>query len=102
MGLGYNWRMVAPALTLPGRMETIQSFKENGGSIAAVYPIHYPRSLFRAFDILPVEVWGPPKVDSDLGSRHLQPYVCSIVRNGLSFLLSGGLEVADIVIIPHT
>jgi len=83
-------------------MEVIQAFKESGGSIAAVLPIHYPRSLFRAFDILPVEVWGPPKVNSNLGSQHLQPYVCSIVRNGLSFLQSGGLDVADFLVVPHT
>jgi benzoyl-CoA reductase/2-hydroxyglutaryl-CoA dehydratase subunit BcrC/BadD/HgdB len=94
--------MVAPTLTIPRRMEVIQAFKESGGSIAAVLPIHYPRSLFRAFDILPVEVWGPPNVNSNLGSRHLQPYVCSIVRNALSFLQSGGLDVADFLVVPHT
>ncbi len=94
--------MVESTLTIPRRMEAIQAFKKSGGSIAAVFPIHYPRSLFRAFDILPVEVWGPPKVNSNLGSRHLQPYVCSIVHNALSFLESGGLDVADFLVVPHT
>jgi benzoyl-CoA reductase/2-hydroxyglutaryl-CoA dehydratase subunit BcrC/BadD/HgdB len=87
--------------SIPGRIEAIHDFKDGGGSVAAVYPIHYPRGLFRAFDVLPVEVWGPPSVDFGPGSAHLQPYVCSIVRNGLSFLQSGGLNVADILVVPH-
>ncbi len=89
-------------LTIPRRIETIRAHKERGGHIAAVLPIHYPRALFRAFDLLPVEVWGPPQVDPTLGSAHLQPYVCSIVRNALSFLLNGGLDVADLIVVPHT
>lgn len=87
---------------LPQRMAIVRAHKTRGGRIAAVLPIHYPRALFRAFDILPLEVWGPPRVDPTLGSAHLQPYVCSIVRNALSFLLTGGLDVADVIVIPHT
>jgi benzoyl-CoA reductase/2-hydroxyglutaryl-CoA dehydratase subunit BcrC/BadD/HgdB len=63
-------------------------------------PIRYPRALLRAFDLLPVEVWGPPS-QGFLGAAHLQPYVCSVVRNALSFLLSGGLEVVDYLLVPH-
>ncbi len=37
-----------------------------------------------------------------LGGAHLQPYVCSIVHNALSFLKMGGLDVVDLVLIPHT
>ena len=70
--------------------------------MAAVFPIHYPRSLLRAFGILPVEVWGPPGPYSGRGAEHLQSYVCSIVGNALGFLLSGGLDLADILIVPHT
>jgi benzoyl-CoA reductase/2-hydroxyglutaryl-CoA dehydratase subunit BcrC/BadD/HgdB len=70
--------------------------------VAAVLPIHYPRALLRAFGVLPVEVWGPPHVDVSRGSAHLQPYVCSVVRNALSFLLSGGLDdAADLILVPH-
>jgi benzoyl-CoA reductase/2-hydroxyglutaryl-CoA dehydratase subunit BcrC/BadD/HgdB len=69
--------------------------------VAAVLPIHYPRALLRAFDFLPVEVWGPPHVDTSYGATHLQSYVCSIAHNALSFLLTGGLEVADLIIVPH-
>ena len=87
--------------SLPGRTATIAAHREGGGRVAAVYPIHYPRSLFRAFGILPVEVWGPPGTDTTLGDAHLQAYTCSIVRGGLSFLLAGGLDVADLVVVPH-
>lgn len=86
---------------IPLRLEVINKYKELGGSVAAVLPIHYPRALLRAFDILPVEVWGPPRVDASYGAVHLQPYVCSIVHNALSFLLTGGLDVTDFLIVPH-
>ena len=89
-------------LAIPHRIETIRKYKARGGKVAAVLPIHYPRALFRAFDILPVEVWGPPRVDPTLGSAHLQPYVCSIVRNALSYLLADKLAITDFIIVPHT
>jgi len=88
-------------LDLPTRTQSIQEYKQQGGRIAAVFPIHHPRALFRAFNFLPVEVWGPPGIDVIKGGAHLQPYVCSIVQNGLSFLLNGGLEVADLLVVPH-
>jgi benzoyl-CoA reductase/2-hydroxyglutaryl-CoA dehydratase subunit BcrC/BadD/HgdB len=88
-------------LTLPRRPDVISAFKKQGGAVAAVFPIHYPRALLRAFDFLPVEVWGPPGVDASHGAAHLQPYVCSIVHNALSFLLAGGLDVADVLVVPH-
>jgi benzoyl-CoA reductase/2-hydroxyglutaryl-CoA dehydratase subunit BcrC/BadD/HgdB len=86
---------------IPPRHEVIRAHKAAGGGIAAVLPIHYPRALLRAFGLLPVEVWGPPRVDASRAAAHLQPYVCSIARNALAFLLSGGLEVADAVLVPH-
>jgi benzoyl-CoA reductase/2-hydroxyglutaryl-CoA dehydratase subunit BcrC/BadD/HgdB len=87
--------------TIPQRQEVIRAHKDAGGGIAAVFPIHYPRALLRAFGLLPMEVWGPPRVDVSHGAAHLQPYVCSIVRNALSFLLTGGLDVADVLVVPH-
>ncbi len=90
-----------PTLGIPRRTEVIEKFKSEGGMIAAVLPIHYSRGLLRAFDILPVEVWGPPRVDVSYGGAHLQPYVCSIVHNALSFLKTGGLDVVDFIIVPH-
>ncbi len=88
-------------IKIPGRHEVCEKFKENGRKIAAVLPIHYPRALLRAFDFLPVEVWGPPHVDVSYGGAHLQPYVCSIVHNALSFLKTGGLDETDLIIVPH-
>lgn len=82
-------------------MEVIHEYRHRGGSVAAVFPIHYSRALLRAFDFLPVEVWGPPRAGGGWGEAHLQPYVCSIVRNALSFLGSGGLEVTDLLFVPH-
>jgi benzoyl-CoA reductase/2-hydroxyglutaryl-CoA dehydratase subunit BcrC/BadD/HgdB len=86
---------------IPRRLNVIQRHKATGGLIAAVMPIHYPRALFRAFDILPVEVWGPPGIDASKGTAHLQPYICSIVHSALAFLKSGGLNIADILVVPH-
>ncbi|MGA2110895.1 MAG: 2-hydroxyacyl-CoA dehydratase family protein [Anaerolineales bacterium] len=86
---------------IPRRSDVIRSHKAQGGRVAAVLPIHYPRALLRALGFLPVEVWGPPALDYARGAAHLQPYVCSLVRNALSFLLSGGLDIADLIVIPH-
>ncbi len=88
-------------LTIPGRIETINNFIDEGGEVAAVLPIHYPRGLLRAFGYLPVEVWGPPGIGVGKGAAHLQPYVCSIVQNALSFLSSGGLDLTELIIVPH-
>jgi benzoyl-CoA reductase/2-hydroxyglutaryl-CoA dehydratase subunit BcrC/BadD/HgdB len=90
-----------PRLVLPTRSEIVREQLRAGGGIAAVFPIHYSRALLRAFDLLPVEVWGPPARDTSLGDAHLQAYTCSIVRAGLSFLLSGGLDAAAVVVVPH-
>lgn len=62
-------------ITIPQRRDVIKDIKNRGELIAAVLPIHYSRALLRAFDIFPIELWGPPKVDVSLGGAHLQPYV---------------------------
>jgi benzoyl-CoA reductase/2-hydroxyglutaryl-CoA dehydratase subunit BcrC/BadD/HgdB len=86
---------------IPTRMDTLHEFKQQGGSIAAVFPIHYPRELLRVFNYLPVEVWGPPKVSGNLGEAQFQPYICSIVRNALSFIQSSDFDVVDLLLVPH-
>ena len=91
----------SPLRELPRRSDVIRAHKAGGGRVAAVFPVHYPRALLRAFDILPVEVWGPPGVDSARGDDHLQAYTCSVVRCGLSFALAGGLDEVDLVLSPH-
>jgi len=87
---------------IPGRIETIKKFKESRGKIAAIFPIHYPRALFRAYNILPVEVWGPTGADTSYSTAYLQPYVCSIAQSALAYLLTGDLDITDIVVAPHT
>lgn len=88
-------------ITIPRRRETLHTFTSQGGMIAAVLPIHYPRALLRAFNTLPVEVWGPPRVEIRFGAAHLQPYLCPIVHNALSFLQTGGLDIASLLLVPH-
>lgn len=88
-------------LEIPLRSEIIKTVKERGDLLAAALPIHYPRELLRAFNIHPMEVWGPPRIDPTEGVAHLQPYVCSIVRNALAFHQSGGLDVVDLILVPH-
>ncbi len=100
-----QWREQAVDVTIeldiPTRKQSIEAHKTNGGRIAAVFPIHYPRALFRAHRLLPVEVWGPPSADVTLGDAHLQSYTCSIVRNGLAYAIAGGLDAADLFVVPH-
>jgi benzoyl-CoA reductase/2-hydroxyglutaryl-CoA dehydratase subunit BcrC/BadD/HgdB len=86
---------------IPTRKEVIKRHKQDGGLVAAVFPVHYPKALLRAFDILPVEVWGPPGVDLALSDEHIQSYICPIVRNGMSFLRAGGLDIVDLIVVPH-
>ena len=88
-------------IDLPGRKTVCDKFREGGGRVAAVMPIHYPRELLRAFGVLPIEVWGPPGMDISYSAAHLQPYVCSMVHNMLAFLKSGGLDCADFIVVPH-
>lgn len=92
---------MAEMTSLPTRGEVIARTKQRGGRVAAIFPIHYPRALLRAFDILPVEVWGPPGVEPSPADKHLQGYTCSVVRCGLAFLLEGGLAAADVIVVPH-
>lgn len=87
--------------SIPSRLEIAQRHKDAGGLVAGVLPIHYPRSLLRAFNIHPIEVWGPPNIDPTSGASRLQPYVCSLVRNALSFFEIGGMDVVDLVMVPH-
>jgi benzoyl-CoA reductase/2-hydroxyglutaryl-CoA dehydratase subunit BcrC/BadD/HgdB len=68
----------------------------------AVLPIHYPKELLTALDLLAVEVWGPPGAPRGDAAGRIQPYVCAVVRNALAFLASGGADAVDAVLFPHT
>lgn len=89
-------------LKLPSRKEVIEKFKNNGGKIAAVAPYHYPKALFRAFNILPIELWGPPKQNTLESKSHIQTYVCSVAHSILAFYKKGMLKDCDFILIPHT
>lgn len=88
-------------LDIPKRSAVIEEQRASGGRVAAVFPIHYSRELLRAHGFLPVEVWGPPGVDDAAAGAHLQSYTCAIVRNGLAFLMAGGLHDVDAILVPH-
>lgn len=83
------------------RSQAIQRFVQEGGEIAAVFPIHYPRELLRAFSLLPVEVWGPKSSDQSLATEHLPDYACSIVKSGLALILEHRLDMARAILVPH-
>ena len=67
----------------------------------AVFPARFPKELLWAGNILPVEVWDPPGRPTR-ATAHLQPYICSVVRQGLELLLRGGADQADGLLFPHT
>jgi benzoyl-CoA reductase/2-hydroxyglutaryl-CoA dehydratase subunit BcrC/BadD/HgdB len=73
-----------------------------GRRAVAVLPVHYPKPLLTAFDLLGVELWGPPGPPRGPDAGRLQPYVCAIARNALAFMASGGLADVDAVLFPHT
>jgi benzoyl-CoA reductase/2-hydroxyglutaryl-CoA dehydratase subunit BcrC/BadD/HgdB len=87
---------------LPSRREVIDRVHGAGRRVAAVLPYHYPRPLLRAHGFHPIELWGPPGVPRDEGGRHFQAYTCDIVTRATAFLLRGGLEGVDAMLIPHT
>src|SRR5512137_1245677 len=75
---------------------------EHGRKAVVVLPILYPKELLTALDLLAVELWGPPGAPRGDAAGRIQPYVCSVVRNALGFLASGGAEACDAALFPHT
>ncbi len=86
---------------LPTRKQVMARHRGNGGRIALVFPVHYPRALLRAFGFLPMEVWGPPGFSTAEADAYIQVYACSVVRCGFSALVSGRLGSPDLVLVPH-
>ncbi|MFC1706565.1 2-hydroxyacyl-CoA dehydratase subunit D [Planctomycetota bacterium] len=85
------------------RTEYIHQQKaEYGRTAIAVLPIHYPKALLTAMDVLAVELWGPPGPPRGPAAGRLQSYVCAIARNALAFAAMGGLDGVDAVLYPHT
>jgi benzoyl-CoA reductase/2-hydroxyglutaryl-CoA dehydratase subunit BcrC/BadD/HgdB len=85
------------------RNEYIARQREGHGRKAvAVLPVHYPKELLTALDLLAVELWGPPGPPRGDAAGRLQSYVCAVARNALAFLASGGAGAVDGVLFPHT
>ncbi len=84
------------------RSESIRRHKESGGKALAVLPIHYPKEILTAMNILAVELWGPPGPPRGPDAGRIQTYVCAVVRNALAFMASGGADAVDGVLFPHT
>lgn len=79
-----------------------QQQQQHGRKALAVLPIHYPKELLTAMNILAVELWGPPGKPRGPDAGRIQTYVCAVVRNALAFLASGGADGVDGVLFPHT
>ncbi len=85
------------------RAQIIREQRERHGRKAvAVLPVHYPKPLLTAMDVLAVELWGPPGAPRGDAAGRLQPYVCAVARNALAFMASGGADVVDGLLVPHT
>lgn len=86
---------------LPRRGDYARQWRERGNKVCAVFPAQYPKELLWAHGVLPMEVWDPP-LESVRAPGHLQPYICSVVRQGLELLLAGGLDEVGAILFPHT
>ncbi len=84
------------------RTTYLQSQKDRGRRVLAVLPIYFPRPLLTALDVVAAELWGPPGPPRGPAAARVQTYVCAVARNALAFLSSGGADVADGVLFPHT
>lgn len=85
----------------PSRQQTLDRARDRNLKILAALPYHYPRALVRAHGFHPMEVWAPATARPDSGARHFQAYACSIVTRGAAFLIDGGFEAVDAVLVPH-
>lgn len=75
---------------------------EHGRKSIVVLPVHYPKEILTAMDVLAVELWGPPGAPRGPEAGRLQAYVCAVVRNALAFLAGGHADVVDAALFPHT
>ena len=84
------------------RTAVIRQQQALGRKVVAVLPVHYPKPLLTAMNVLAVELWGPPGPPRGPAAGRLQPYVCAVVRNALAFLAGGHADLVDAVLFPHT
>ena len=55
-----------------------QQQQQHGRQALAVLPIHYPKELLTAMNILAVELWGPPGKPWGPDAGRIQTYVCAV------------------------
>jgi len=79
----------------------IRQKEEKGRKLFGIFPAYYPKEIFWAMNVLPVEVWDPP-LEVNYANAHLQPYICSVVKLGLELILQGKCEIIDGFLFPHT
>lgn len=89
-------------MTLSRKQYILQQKREHNRLSVAVLPVHYPKEILTALDVLGVEVWGPPRFSSGAGATRIQAYICSIARNAMSFIEAGKADVVDGIVFPHT
>ena len=85
----------------PSRTQTLDRARDRGLKILGALPYHYPRALVRAHGFHPMEIWAPASTRPDSGAMHFQAYACSIVTRGAAFLVDGGFDAVDAVLVPH-
>jgi benzoyl-CoA reductase/2-hydroxyglutaryl-CoA dehydratase subunit BcrC/BadD/HgdB len=84
------------------RLAHIREQHALGRKAVAVLPVHYPKPLLTAMDVLAVELWGPPGPPRGPAAGRLQTYVCAVARNALAFLAGGHADAVDAALFPHT
>lgn len=87
--------------TLPRKDYLRQQKEGHGRRLVGVFPAHYPREILWAHNALPVEIWDPP-LEPARAHRHLQAYICSVVKLGLELVLKGTQPRMDAFLFPHT
>jgi benzoyl-CoA reductase/2-hydroxyglutaryl-CoA dehydratase subunit BcrC/BadD/HgdB len=75
---------------------------EFGRKALAVLPVHYPKEILTAMDVLAVEMWGPPGPPQGPDAGRLQAYVCAVARNAQAVVAAGKADVVDGILFPHT
>ncbi len=84
------------------RQDALDAQRSRGLPTLAVLPLHVPREILDSLDILGIELWGPPGPLPAPPRERIQPYVCSLVRNAMTFIDTGGLDGVDGVLFPAT
>jgi benzoyl-CoA reductase/2-hydroxyglutaryl-CoA dehydratase subunit BcrC/BadD/HgdB len=81
------------------RRKALQEYQSAGAKVLGVLPGRYPRELPAALGLAHMELWDPP-VEPVTSTRHLQPFVCSVVQRSLEQILKS-TEKVDAYLYPH-